>query len=537
MTLSIKLPAKHRKFKGRVLVPSAQSNLLSRRQVGDSERYRFDGDLLDALHGIVPEKIFNEVLASCKDERCTKQFYHLEPMERVVEEFLQPESFNPLRRAEVRAALVYLRKIMPMTKLRPLSVDDAEIILTNKKGVVGSIGTGTKGDNIELCQQYARIIERSIAEGKPYDEISIPATMGHRAQLGSLTEGSYLLKISYNPSFNMKDRVVWVIDGGTVLFEGKYAKPLYEFFKERLNLYVGGKDPETLRYMIHQGRKNANWWLGTDISHFDASLPKELINVCFEIVSDYFDDECRRELDWIRFNFTHTALFVPNQGFFVKDHGVPSGSAFTQIVGTLANCIINLSSIVATAHLSSVTEMVSWLEREFGNHQYQYALFGMGDDFLLFPRNYRITEDVVNEVSTFIGTTFGMKVNPQKCAWGYRLSDPHFLKREWRSGGEWQEPVALLVNVVHPEHDRWYKEYSPYHILYGLFLTYKATFSKWVTEDEIISLMEAHGGIDRLREIELYNMPGVVRGLGENPTKWMANRAHYRRYLSRNKSS
>lgn len=532
----IHTPAKHLNFRGLVLDPLAEKHLNARRRREDFEDYAFDGELFDVIKRIFPPRIWREVEKSVLDERCTKQFYHREPMDDQFERFLVNENYCPLASAAVRAALIYLRKLLPKATLTPMAVEDAEYLLTNKKGVVGSIGTGTKGDNIELCKKYAYRIARFIKDGIPYELIAIPATMGHRAQLSRVTIWTPK-GVKYNAAFDMKDRVVFVVDAGTVLFECKYARPLYELLKERFDMYVGGKSPDRLRWMIEQGKKRSNYWLGTDISRFDSSLCKQLINVVFELISEYFPVECRKELDWIRYNFIHTPMFVAGQGYFVTDHGVPSGSAFTQIVGTLANAIINLSSIVSTTGLRTVHEMVSWLEHEFGTTGHECSMFGMGDDFLLFPKTYRITEGVVKDISVFINKVFGMEVNPQKCDWGWRDSYPHFLKREWRGSGEWQEPISLLINVIHPEHRRYYQNYSPYHILYGLYLAYRATFDPYVSESELIDLMQQHGGIDRLREIELYNLPGVVRGLGENPTEMMARRVARLQRRAEKKSS
>jgi len=98
--------------------------------------------------------------------------------------------------------------------------------------------------------------------------------------------------------------------------------------------------------------------LNLDWSGFDFSIQKFLIKDAFKIISDSLDyskfydpflDECVTKKNWDKqypklFNyvkeyFINTRMMLPNGVTFEKNFGIPSGSAFTQIVGSICNYI------------------------------------------------------------------------------------------------------------------------------------------------------------------------------------------------------
>lgn len=45
-------------------------------------------------------------------------------------------------------------------------------------------------------------------------------------------------------------------------------------------------------------------------------------------------------MKWIKWNFINTKIMLPDGRMVRKTHGIPSGSYFTSLVGSLANAVI-----------------------------------------------------------------------------------------------------------------------------------------------------------------------------------------------------
>jgi len=511
---------------GNVLSPEQREQLAHRMVVkADYEKYVFDGKLYDALSTLFPSSVMKVVHDSVKDERCSKQFYHKEAMMDTVAEFVSDAKVRDARGTKsVRAARVLLSKILPNAKLIPRDIDKESInLFSNQRGAAGAIGRGTKQDNQDVCLDVAHRILEMIHSGKPFAEIFVPTMCYHRSQLGNLLKDDG----SYNPDFTMKDRMVEGVDGGTGLIEAKFGSPVYELLKRSCSSYAGGKSPEEQRWLIRQWRRNKNW-LSTDFSKFDMHLPAWLIFECFNILKEkYFSKEYWIEIDWVAYNFVNTVMITAEGTIVRKNKGIPSGSYFTQIVGTMANLLMNLAAMCKETGKQSVHDMVSEVERElYDERMDNWRIMAMGDDCVRFSHKAIHSKSYIARVSEYITKTFGVTVKPEKSDAGNTTVYPKFLKREWRDGGEYQEPKQLLINLIHNERERKYDVYSPWHIIYGMYVTYKRTFEPYITEKDLISKMQQSvGGLEAILELNSSEMPGVLRGLGENSIDMLYERA------------
>jgi hypothetical protein len=476
------------------------------------EDYKFDGTLLDALREICPTRVMDVVDESIHDKRCTKQFFHLDMQMSHVLEFTGDETEDRAYSKCCRAAKVLIAKLLPdgKTSVRPLDETAIEM-LTNKNGSAGSIAQGSKSKQFDICLDYAHRIVRAIYEGKPFSEISIPTLAFCRAQLSKLVKDGH-----YNPEFQMKDRYVIGVDGGTVLVEMAYFYEVLQLFKKSLVNYSGGKSPENLRGFIRSARRRCSSWLGVDFSKFDMHVPSWVIHQVFDVLKHKYFRRCDwKVVNWIEYNFINTQMIAPNGTVVMKRKGIPSGSFLTQLVGTLCNFYMNFAGLAVLTDKDSVHEMVQSVESFMTTVDGKLAICGMGDDGLLFF-NFMINKDFIDRHANVVTDLFGVTVHPDKCDSGTYRDSPSYLKREWRPEGEYQEPCSLLINLVHNERNRYYDNYSPWHILYGMYLTYEATFKElWISERMLLDRMIASGGIEQIRDIPVSELPGVLRGLGE----------------------
>jgi hypothetical protein len=234
----------------------------------------------------------------------------------------------------------------------------------------------------------------------------------------------------------------------------------------------------------------------------------------FSIIKEFFDKKFHRELDWICYQFINSWIVLPGGRVEQKHRGIPSGSNFTQVVGSMCNALVILTYLASRAKGASIEEKIRYVERELSFpscswlRPNDFTMFIMGDDNLLFHRS----EINLTDLNKYVNRVFGMVMHPDKVD-DYRHSGkyPKYLKRVWRPDGEYRNPLELAINVCHPERARKYDTYSAWHILYGLYLTYRLAFPASLSERFLVHKMEEHGGIKRLLDLKGPNLPGVFR--------------------------
>lgn len=511
------------------LAPNQVTNLVHRysKILKDTERWYVDWKLLDAFKGIWSKSHWDECVEqlreAAKDKSLTKQFYHYDATVGNFYHFLDQTVERPDFRynENFKVATTYLRRMLKICNLQPAkleSVDDLENIWTNKSSSAGAIGMGTKDANKLECFEAAMRIKGKIKTGVPFSEIWIPCTVGHRSQLGGLVKDG-----KYSGSFKMKDRLVFVSDGGSVTVEGQYAKPLIKYLSSSWYGYSGGDKPTELREKIYTSKID-KYFVSTDYEKFDQCIQSWLIKECFSIIKEFFDVKYHKEIDWICYNFINTWIILPGCDILQKHRGIPSGSNFTQVVGSMANALMMLTYLSSRCKVGSISEKLSYVESELSQnyHVNHYdTMFIMGDDNLCFTK----TKIDLDSMSKYVWRFFGVKINVEKTVTSDMVKEPEYLKREWRYGGEYRDILELAINMTHPEHNRDYDTYSEWHIMYGIFLTYTKSFPNWVTERYLIEKMNTFGGVERLLSVNPKDLPGSLRVFGDNARYFMYHRA------------
>lgn len=488
------------------------------------ENWMFDGQLYDVFKAVFKrdERVLKAMSDSIHDDHCTKSFYHVPETLSQFEEFETSEPANALWNVNLRAACAVVKEQLHLIPLKPVELhcpEDLFDVWTNTKASAGLINIGkTKKESVEEAFEAVKLIKKLVNEGEPAEKGQIPAQVFHRAQIsGFIKDGNYC-----SESLKMKDRFVWGLDAATVSIEGQYAKPLIDYLTENWFGYAGGKTPEQLRRNVGICRNKQYYWLSIDYSKFDQTVPSWLIQWCFDTIKSCFAEEYHKELDWIAHNFINTKVAIPGVGVKRKRKGIPSGSNFTQVVGSMANAVMALSYIASTAQGNRFSTKCDYLKRVLSvGFDSTCTMFVMGDDNLMFSSHQLNLQDL----AAYVHKVYGVKINPDKCEQGTQHSDPSFLKREWRRTGEYQDPARLTVNVIHPERRRSYEGYSPWHIVYGLYLTYSESFPKTVSERWLVEQMKAHGGVKALERIPRSDLPGVFRAFGDDAMAGMVVRA------------
>jgi len=95
-----------------------------------------------------------------------------------------------------------------------------------------------------------------------------------------------------------------------------------------------------------------------DWKSFDATIPNFVVNWVFDFLIDQVDyskftlgseiveigpaatRRMKNVFKWIKWNFINTKIMLPDGRMVRKTHGIPSGSYFTSLVGSLSNALI-----------------------------------------------------------------------------------------------------------------------------------------------------------------------------------------------------
>lgn len=497
---------------------------------GDSDAIIDDNKLLDCYADIFKNdaSIMHVINLLRNDESyapLTKGFVNVDATYQNLEHFLIRDSSSVDRRynINVRVATSLLREMMNIQVLKPNILTQKSNVMdfvANGDAVCGTICSGKKKDHERVLRAYAMSIKKSIAANIPFERIWIPAKGGHRAQLSNIVGEDG--KVNPFKDIKKKDRYVWAIDGGTGVVEAQYSMPITSHLKHA-DFFSPGKEPYRQRELIKDARRASPYWTSIDYSKFDQTIPRWLIAHCFDIVKDFYPKQFHKEIGWIAHNFIHTKVVVPGGMVYQKDHGIPSGSGFTQIIGTMANMIIMLTFISST-HNGGFEDKLVYLKHQLQvglQSERKYSIFAQGDDNLVFTKD----KLDMHALSEYAHAMFGVVINPDKCDAGDKNAHPSYLKREWRQFGEWQNPIYLVVNTSHPEHYRSYDGYSPWHIIYCLWLTYRYAFPANLSEDYLILQMHKHGGVGLLLRIPRESMPGVAKAFPETYRKLIFERA------------
>jgi hypothetical protein len=137
----------------------------------------------------------------------------------------------------------------------------------------------------------------------------------------------------------MKTRTVWGYPIADILNEYRFYRPLLNFqrsleWRSAINSpeLVDLRIDKIIKESINSGRK----LVSVDFKAYDASLKSTLQRASFGYIKSLFQPVFSDEIDYIAKRFNTIGLITPS-GFMDGSHGVPSGSAFTNEVDSIAH--------------------------------------------------------------------------------------------------------------------------------------------------------------------------------------------------------
>jgi hypothetical protein len=330
--------------------------------------------------------------------------------------------------------------------------------------------------------------------------------------------------------FNDKTRLVWGYPYSMTVIEGLVAKPLLDKFK-------GGGTPMAFAMPTgHLGTKlrtasyHREWAYSIDMSQFDATLSSYLIHVAFNILRTWFDLNDIEPITGVRVYdifkivekyFIYTTIVMPDGNLYIgKNHGVPSGSYFTQMVDSICNTIV-----------------AGTISSRFNLNVNRNEIFVLGDDLLMWS-NRKMDLDVI---ASYASDHLHVKMHGSEKSKLYHYDEViHFLGRDWDNGLPTLDESEVIKRMVYPETFRKYsKDYEERRRQYKmLVLAYAANYrSAWRIAYDLLdgSDRNIHNGCANL-DANTYCWEGRIDDNPDYLTGLLRYQRIYEREIHQNKS-
>lgn len=228
-----------------------------------------------------------------------------------------------------------------------------------------------------------------------------------------------------------KTRLVWGYPLEMTIMEARFARPLIDWFVSHRSPMAFGMKKGVLGANLHRYFEDS---FGTtvclDYSKYDTTITRTMILESFRILATWFEEQDLQTFGWpiVRNYFIFTPIVMPDGHLYTgKNHGVPSGSYFTQLIDSVVN-----------------TALMYALSHKFGFFFKDRALFVLGDDSIVQVQG----KVDVSAWRRYLGGKFGMILHDdEKTIVGH----VHFLGATWIKGKP-DAPIQELVNkAAQPE--------------------------------------------------------------------------------------
>lgn len=241
---------------------------------------------------------------------------------------------------------------------------------------------------------------------------------------------------------NPKIRNVWGKAFHNILLEGLTAYPLIRSYQEWTNtpIVIGIHLYKRLPHLIHEvmypenEENDINYGVGIDFKSFDSCPQPWLIEDGFNILRDNIiikDKEVENTFRYTKEFFTKTPVIMPDGRLWLKQSGLPSGSYYTQLMGSVMNHII-----------------ITYIQlRYWGRPWNTYVL---GDDSI-FGLPVELGYPDLQQIAKY-GQELGFTIHPDKVIVATRPDEMEFLGHEARGLRVDRDTAKMLRLALFSEH-------------------------------------------------------------------------------------
>jgi hypothetical protein len=286
--------------------------------------------------------------------------------------------------------------------------------------------TGHKGDheNYRIAKRTAVTISEMLNHNPNYVaeavEQSTPDVAFTRTQLCQV-------------KVKTKVRNVWGEAFHYVLLEGLFAQPLVEYFMTIDSFYFIGRDPLfAVPALIEDLLSKKDYIYMFDWTAFDASVQEWEIRFAFQLLESILKFPSTVESHIWHFIielFIYRKIAAPNGTLYLKTQGIPSGSCFTNIIGSIVNFV-----------------RLQYMFKKMTN-QFVIA-YTHGDDSLVGIDSAQFVHFKQLEA---IAAQFNWNLSAAKSSFSRRAEGTTFLSRTVREGQNTREDLTCLRMLLFPE--------------------------------------------------------------------------------------
>nr|QUS52686.1 RNA-dependent RNA polymerase [Mute swan feces associated partitiviridae M] len=127
------------------------------------------------------------------------------------------------------------------------------------------------------------------------------------------------------------------------LIAGMFFYPYFSRMKKSNIRYAGGLHRLNTSAKMNEIKWKSRFALSVDYSKYDSSISSLLTSLAFKIVeSNFYMTEKERKAWKIYVNYFQRGGMLAPDGYiyYGREHGVPSGSLFTSVIGSIVNCLV-----------------------------------------------------------------------------------------------------------------------------------------------------------------------------------------------------
>jgi len=349
------------------------------------------------------------------------------------------------RDSYIRAVNDARRVFTPHEPLHRLSVPDVCDTMNLDSAAGFSFPGKKKSEVIEEAYDTASYMAHFISAGK---HVYVPpAKLALRGHLSDVD--------------NLKTRPVWVYPAEVTILEGKWAIPYYQFLEEEVpTVHFGeGSMQRLAKQLVSDIASHSECVEATlDWSGFDSSVPNHMIDDAFNIVFNSFDETSTSHQgqqvfggkkmeakniavrEWLQVYFKKTKIMLPDGSVYKKMHGIPSGSFFTQAIGSIVNYIAIMT-----------------LNYYFGWNARRVKVLGDDGSFLVPNGQGKLEANLISDAAW---DAFGFRLKLDKLRIAHKQSQRKFLGYT-SNAYRYERPTHdWLSMVLYPERDVEFLEQS-----------------------------------------------------------------------------
>lgn len=238
-----------------------------------------------------------------------------------------------------------------------------------------------------------------------------------------------------------KIRHVWGKTFENIILEGITAAPLIDAFRASDSpIVIGINTFKRLPLIISQACSGSpdnpapQYGIGIDFKSFDTSPQPWFIDIAFDIIEEninFQQYEQALSFEYSKFYFKHTPVVMPDGRLWRKHLGIPSGSYFTQLVGSVINHIL-----------------ISYIQLKLYGRTFKTWV--LGDDSL-FGTPVELGYPDLSAMAEIV-SPFGFVIHPEKCTVAMNPRELDFLGHCARFSRVDKDIAKLMRMVLYPEY-------------------------------------------------------------------------------------